>query len=354
MLRARNSIRLTSSADGGQGRALSMLADTPIESDDDDELGFCEFADALAEVIDSPATYTPLTLAISAPWGAGKTSLAKLVESRLEDWPLLEGRKPHVVCWFNAWLHDDADHLGAALAADVAKTANKERSIWRRLVSPLPSAMLSPQERWRRRLVIGVLALVAAIPAALASSTREVIVPGSKSLDFGASLASTAVVLGLIYLVWTRLFSIAQAASSFIDDPSSEASKGAMNDVREQLGKIVRQATHHRRLIVFVDDLERCRPPRAVDICEAATQLLGHPQVVTVLVGDMNAIAAAAAIKYADLEGKYMPDGEPAADETSPLTYGRAYLEKIVQIQFDLPPPSRTALAGMVGHEHTP
>ena len=88
-----------------------------------------------------------------------------------------------------------------------------------------------------------------------------------------------------------------------------------MDDVREQLGKIVRQATHHRRLIVFVDDLERCRPPRAVDIREAATQLLGHPQVVTVLVGDMNAIAAAAAIKYADLEGKYMPDGEPAADE---------------------------------------
>ena len=48
-------MRVASSVDVGQARALSMLADTPIESDDEDELGFSEFADALAEVIDSPS-----------------------------------------------------------------------------------------------------------------------------------------------------------------------------------------------------------------------------------------------------------------------------------------------------------
>src|SRR6266511_2920595 len=65
---------------------------------------------------------------------------------------------------------------------------------------------------------------------------------------------------------------------------------------------LIRQATHvrrqwlviprdPRRFVIFVDDLERCRPPRAVEVCEVASQLLGHPNVVTVLVADMATIA---------------------------------------------------------------
>lgn len=331
---------------------LSMLADTPVERDEDDQLGFGPFADALAELIDNPNTYTPLTVAISAPWGAGKTSLAKLVERRLIDWPLLRGERPHVVSWFNAWLHDDAPHLGAALAADIAKTASRRRPFWRRLVGPLPSAMLSAEQRWRRRLKVGALATLAAVPVALLPDFRELFFDAGASeaeLSFGASLASAAAILGIGYAIWTKFFAIAQAAASFVDDPKSEAAKGSMSEVKEQVGKIVRQATSgNRRLVIFVDDLERCKPPRAVEVCEVASQLLGHPNVVTVLVADMSAIAAAAAIKYADLEGKYVAEApETTGSDTLLITYGRAYLEKLVQIEFDLPPPRPEALKEM-------
>jgi hypothetical protein len=169
-------------------------------------------------------------------------------------------------------------------------------------------------------------------------------------VSFGASLASAAAVIGVGYAVWSKLFAIGQAAANFVDDPRSEAAKGSMADVKRQLGKIIRQATGDgRRLVIFVDDLERSRPPRAVDVCETASQLLGHEGVVTILVADMEAIAAAAAIKYADLEGKYVAQASSGSTSEALLeTYGRLYLEKIVQIQFDLPPPEREALTAMV------
>lgn len=54
-----------------------LLSDRPRTGEDADYLGFTAYADALAELIDSPQTDTPLTIAISAEWGAGKTSLQR-------------------------------------------------------------------------------------------------------------------------------------------------------------------------------------------------------------------------------------------------------------------------------------
>src|SRR3712207_3262291 len=99
------------SANGGLEQRLAppsveIHADRPLEDDSGDCLGFGAYADALAELIDHPETDTPLTIAISAPWGAGKSSLAKLVGRRLIARPRQRGELPHLICWFNAWLHD--------------------------------------------------------------------------------------------------------------------------------------------------------------------------------------------------------------------------------------------------------
>jgi hypothetical protein len=338
--RPRGIVTQRTSGPSGQA-AATAFSDIPISTDAEDVLRFGEFADALAQLIDSPQTYTPLTLAISAPWGSGKTSLAKLVERRLIEWPLQRGDRPHVVCWFLAWLHDDAPHLGAALAADVAKSVDKYRPLHRRLATPLPTAMLSPQERWRRRLTIAAVALIAALPSALVPGLRHVFIKQGVGAGaaFGASLTSLVIVAVAVSLIWARLFAIAQAASSFIDDPQSEAARGSMAEVKDQLGTIVRQAAKGgRRIVIFVDDLERCQPPKAVDVCEVVTQLLGHPEVVTVLLADMRAVAAAAAIKYADLEGRYAPASDLGGDgDANRASYGRAYLEKVVQLEFRIP-----------------
>jgi hypothetical protein len=157
--------------------------------------------------------------------------------------------------------------------------------------------------------------------------------------------------------------------------------------VREQLGRLIREAIRNpgrfgkwlqrtrpkiaervpryrqerRRLVLIIDDLERCRPPRAIDVCEVASQLLGHQDVVTIIIADMATLAASAEIRYAALETVPNRQGDPADGQVAIQpkgAYGRLYLEKMVQIQFDLPPPSstdlRNMLTGFVGAEDVP
>jgi hypothetical protein len=49
-----------------------------------DQLGYASYADAIAEFIQHEDTRPPLTIGIKAPWGAGKTSLMRMVQDRLD------------------------------------------------------------------------------------------------------------------------------------------------------------------------------------------------------------------------------------------------------------------------------
>jgi KAP family P-loop domain len=109
------------------------------------------------------------------------------------------------------------------------------------------------------------------------------------------NVAGIAAVLVLVVVLWSNLASIAQTAGRFLNDPAGEAAKGSVNHVRSQLRELVHQATgtrpSRRRLVIFVDDLERCTPPRAVEVCEKAYQLFGHRDVAVVLIADISSLA---------------------------------------------------------------
>jgi hypothetical protein len=344
--------RLTDPSDR---QSIRVLSDIPGASSDDDALDFLPYAQALAFLIDRKDTYTPLIVAISAPWGAGKTTLATLVRQELQtpgDWD-----EPHIVCSFNAWNHDDAPHLGAAFAAGVAQRANQYRELWRRLIQPLPSAMLTREQSWRRKLYVILFALVVTAFLIFGPGVGRIMTVAAQPTSGNWTAAEHAahgygltvfVLLSALAFIYPRVLSGTQAVARFIKDPQVEAAQGSMASVREQLGRLIRQATRgHRRFVIFVDDLERCRPPRAVEICEVASQLLDHADTVTILVADMEAIAMSAAIKYRALE---RPDSAAGSESlrAAYMQYGREYLQKLVQIQFDLPPVSREQLEKML------
>ena len=324
------------------------LSDTPSGTTKQDHLGFGPYAEALAFLIDWKCSKPPLTVAISGPWGAGKTSLAQLVQEQLEthgDWD-----DDHIICEFSAWKHDDAPNLGAAFAAKVAQSASAERHWWRRLIQPLPSRMLTPEQRWRRQIYVILASLAVAVGLVLGPDTHDIITAAAQPTEthwinaeraahgFGLSLI---IILAALAFIYPKIFSGTQAVARFINDPKSEAARGSIDSVSKQLGDLIASATRgNRRFVVFVDDLERCRPPRAVDVCEVVSQLLDHDDVVTVLVGDMDTIARSAAIKYRALELPTPGDADMAAYEE----YGRSYMEKLVQLQFDLPQPTEEQL----------
>jgi hypothetical protein len=89
---------------------------------------------------------------------------------------------------------------------------------------------------------------------------------------------------------------------------------------------------------VFIDDIERCQPPRSIEVCEAVNHLLSHQDVVVVLIGDMQTIATAAEAKYKDLAPRYRSNVETPVDgDAPPSSFGELYLQKVVQFRFDVP-----------------
>src|SRR4051794_6877090 len=319
----------TQAIDASPGRRVPLVADTPLHDPALDRFGFAEFAHALALIVDDEGTATPLTIAVSAPWGGGKSSLGHMVQTMLDR--RVRNRNnddPRLVCWFNAWEHDDAPHLGAALAAAVARAADRNRSPWRRWLVPLPSAMLQPGERSRQTVLIALVSAILGLIVALAVPAGWL--TGSVLGD--SRPAAGAGVLGILFFavfIARRMFTTARAAARFLDDPRSAAASGSMTEVKAQFARLIRHATHKGRLVIVVDDLERCASDRALEVCQVASQLLAQPGVVTILLADMEPIARSAGLRYAA--------AMPAAAAVDPEEIGRRYLAKIVQLEIALP-----------------
>lgn len=366
-----------------------MVSDRPLRDhfEEQDRFNFKDYASALATVLDHEKTDTPFTMAINAPWGSGKTTLANMIAAELVQRPADRGDTPHIVCWFNAWMHDDASNLATAFIAEVSRTANKYRTWGRRIFQPLPWALLEPRVRRWRQVGLGllVLALVLGISWLLgdrleqieASNTdgqRQIVVvtdaagkqvrtetttqtqkvradlPQNPVDRFIKTFQSRIGVLAAFFTALAGLIGIllkvipSQALGGFVEAPEKAADVGAIQAAEKQLKELIRQATHRRnRFVVFVDDIERCTPPRSVDVLDAINQLMDHKNVIVVLLGDMAAVAAAAQLKYKDLAKIYVPSAGIA--QTGPdrgkEAFGRLYLQKIIQFQFDLPIPGK-------------
>jgi hypothetical protein len=332
---------------------LHMLADLPGRRDAEDLLGFTAYADAIAGIIDNPETGTPLTVAISAPWGAGKSTLAHMVRTRLEQKRSAGGSKPHVTCDFNAWVHDDARNLGSAFAGEVARAANRQRPLFRRLLQPIPWSLATAGERTRQLVSLVVVAFLLVCLLAWWEGLERVVAFGGsvvgllglltpeqikKLSEYVSNKAVGTFLLSAVGLAGKLVMTGGRSLSSFVKDPETAATRGTLKRVHEQLGKLIRQATPRgSRFVIFIDDLERCRPPRAVDLLEIVNQMLSHENVVTVIMADMPAVAACAEIKYKTLADRYNPADRKNVPAGVRSTYGRLYLQKIVQLQFDIP-----------------
>lgn len=79
----------------------------------EDGLGFDYYVNILLEAINNFDVGGPLTIGIHGSWGSGKTSLMKMLKKRFED-----DNKVKTI-WFNAWAHGREESIGLALLQQV-------------------------------------------------------------------------------------------------------------------------------------------------------------------------------------------------------------------------------------------
>jgi formylglycine-generating enzyme required for sulfatase activity len=295
-------------------KLLSILSDQPA---DRDRLNFGPYVQTLTDILTDPGTDTPLTIGVFGDWGRGKTSLMRMVERQLKERPQDEQATFAVLpVWFNAWLYSREEALWRALVARVLRELRRFPGLDASATADLgtlEARLYAPQRAEAGQLTLPPGALpgleAASLPALagleLLRRQAERRGQGEEAQRLDEIIADVQACQAL-----TRRDRIV-----------------ALDDFRRQFEELSRAHIVDRgRLVIFVDDLDRCLPESAVEVLEAVKLFLDVPGVVFILGVDQRVLEEGIRVRYGQ---RY--DGEtPALD-------GARYLEKIIQIPLNLP-----------------
>ena len=273
----------------------------------DDLLGFKPYVEAMAGFLTHTRTEGPLAISIEGEWGSGKSSFMKQLEKALPDAAEKSGAaEAPIVVWFNAWRHDKAEELWAAFARTVQRSFSEVRQTEsRRRWLPRPkqvsflrrwrghAKLLWLRFKWREgwldlvRFVVLLLALLA-LAATLLFVVGEVgwaeladWVNWSNDKILSSVLRALPVAGGVLGYV-AIVLALFMRLKTFIGDPFSidlrQHLRGPDYDAKasfvEQFHKDFQRildayVDRHRKVVCFIDDLDRCEVPKAADLMQA-------------------------------------------------------------------------------------
>jgi formylglycine-generating enzyme required for sulfatase activity len=289
----------------------------------DDMLGFDVYKPALMDIIQNAET--PLTVGVFGTWGSGKTSLLRMLEKEIREMGLLKYRP----VWFTAWKYDKQDALWRAFILRVIDELYPKEDNGERMAKDRLSEAQQEGVEYLDRL------------------TKSVYQDVSWEGDSSWVMDWEQTKLEMVKLpFWLALSLVGQreAAKDMGMTPQMaeiierEVANHHMQQLSsmEQFEKIFGEAVNRilgddGRLIVFVDDLDRCLPEKAIEILEAIKLFLHVPQTIFVLGMDREIVRRGIESHY----GTYLrDDGKERPD--LPIN-GDSYLQKLIQLPFNLP-----------------
>lgn len=348
----------------------SASSDQPTS---DDTLGFGPLVEGLDALVNAPKTRLPLAIAVTAEWGAGKSSVMLQLQARLRA-RLQKRRSPGQVerRWytvnFPAWKYERSDLLWAALAKTIYRdvqnhsdvNSNKQMSRWERIRFRF---RVERRRQSTTMLLAKTLAPTLAVAAGIGASANQLGVSlGSLTLPVAlaplAALATLAAAIGRYWGVVSEPFSraIDAYAKRSTDTEGIGFTPDANDDVNEMIDALIDpgRRTRKRRassepqpaLAVFVDDLDRCTPRHVVDVVECINQIFNSVEnrpCLFVLGMDQVVVASSIDVVYADTIARLEASGSGAAS-----AFGLRFLGKLVQLSVAIPRPSDDALVRLL------
>ncbi len=277
-----------------------ILHDKPLGDDEKAHFHFDKFAITLARLAASTDTDTPVTVGISGPWGAGKTTLLRRTKSLLDDG---DGQQLFAndsdqekfreckTVWFDAWKYDDEDGLLVALVRVILNAMRDDG-----LLNKFKAAWENPEE---------------------------------DEVDFVS--------------MFINAFQFTFGGLSFQLDPQAHTTespfkgKAAFFDHFDEAFESLLNTWvgDEGALVVFIDDLDRCLPEKVVQVLEAVKLFLDKPGCVFMLGADLRQVQKAVLVHYEDTE-------------LMNLTEARDYLEKIIQLRFEIPPVQKNKMQALL------
>jgi hypothetical protein len=303
--------------------------------------------EAFAQLIDSPNTEPPLTIGIYGSWGMGKSFLLKNIEWKLQEekfknrpQPPGMARRPEVhVVHFNAWEYSAAEVIWPGLVRKILDTLEETWSHPRRFATRFWRNARRQTRQFRGRLLLVVLVVFTVFLYALWRSGDDATTLTDGAIAVGGAIAVLGVG-GLVKLVSDTLANpLGQYVTALAEDSDYGRHIGYMTEIREDLEKLEeRLRGNNGRILVVVDDLDRCEPEKAVEVLQAINLLLNFKSFIVCLGIDARIITSAVERHYEGLLGEVGASGYE-------------YLEKIVQIPFRIPQPGEEEIKAFISKQ---
>ncbi len=297
---------------------------------DKDALDFAPYVEALVKIVKTART--PLTVGVFGKWGSGKTSLMRMVKSRLP--------KTFPVVWFDAWKYEREEALWRALIVRVlgtlraeeheTKADQQDHATFVKTLDDLEASLYRAVEREEKGEVRIDWGEVAKGAGKAVLHLGFHLIPGVGSV-FSEMLKKGEQEFASNDL--DKLFGAIQRERHKIYREHVQS----LEQFQEQFEKLIAIAVEQkgRRLVVFVDDLDRCLPEKAIEVLEAIKLFMDVPGCLFLLGLDHQVIARGIEIKYRELG---WVDEASEEKKRQFMIEGARYLEKIIQVPFQIPP----------------
>ncbi len=276
---------------------LILLEDEPVPGHWVDELSLQPFARVVAGT--AVGTGGPFTVGVFADWGQGKTSVLRQAKSLIDHDPQ---HADVVTVWFNAWQYEKEEHPIVPLTASIVREVDRKLAT-RSDPSDALGKGFTKLARALRAVAYGF------------SAKAKWKVPGFAELEAG--------------FVAKEMIDRYEKLQTQ-DDPLLERS--LYYNAFEALEEIANPKGHEEgeplpKIVVFVDDLDRCLPDQGLRLLESIKLVLAQRGFIFALAVDRRIIDGYLKKRYKEEFGVE----DYAASGTS-------YLDKIVQLPLPLPP----------------
>lgn len=247
----------------------------------DDYLHFSVVSGTVAELIDESGD-NPISIGVSGNWGTGKSSMVKMIGKELEKSNKAE-KTTYIFLEFNAWLYQGYDDAKTALLHTVAKKLSEEmkkrhipesdKTLWKRFQK------FTKRMNWLQVSKIGLPLLVGLIPGAApagaAAALISSIVNSIKTPDDKGENAEA---------VETNLKEFLSNFDDILKDDETKSTTQQIEELRKDFEDILEKL--NIRLVVLVDDLDRCLPETAISTLEAMRLLLFVKRTAFIIAAD--------------------------------------------------------------------
>lgn len=287
-----------------------FIYDKPIETEKDDFLGRTKFSQHLGKALLNWQERESLVIAIYGEWGSGKSSVIRLADEFIKK---SDGENKPTIIEFNPWIFSEENNLSKhffneiAKELEIRKDTERDEAIAKKLKFYASLLSLAPEKNLFKGLSSKVLLVLGLLGISSGKIIEWLNIPSDwlKNILFIAGFLLILVNVFKDYLL--RFANFFERKADYHTKSESKIKK----EIKDELLK------RQKKLVIVIDDIDRLNQSEIKQIFKLIRVNADFPNTIYLLAFDRKII-------------------KKNLEEQSGVS-GKDYLEKIVQVNFDVP-----------------